>query len=70
MDDSFEVSKVTGEAALLFDHLAAHNYVGASVFWLRRIAALDGEDAAVEDWQRKRDGKRRGIVEIIEYDKN
>jgi hypothetical protein len=34
MADAFDVSKVTGEAALLFDHLAAQNYEGASIFWV------------------------------------
>ena len=28
------------------------------------MAALGGEQAAVEDWQIKRDGARRGLVEI------
>jgi hypothetical protein len=69
MEDSFEVGKVAGEAAVFFDHMAAHNYVGASIFWLRRLAALEGETAAVEDWQLKRDGTQRGIVEIVENDK-
>ena len=64
MDDDFDASKVTGEAAILFDHLAAQNYAGASVFWLRRMAALGGEQAAIEDWQIKRDGTRRGVVEL------
>ena len=64
MDDAFDVSKVTGETAILFDHLAAQNYEGASVFWLRRLAALGGEQSAIEDWQFKRDGTRRGIVEV------
>jgi hypothetical protein len=64
MDDNFDVSKVTGEAAILFDHLAAQNYEGASIFWLRRAGALGGEQAAIEDWQIKRDGTRRGIVEV------
>jgi len=66
MDDSFDVSKVTGESAILFDHLAAQSYAGASIFWLRRLAALEGEQAAIEHWQMKRDGTRRGIVEVIE----
>jgi hypothetical protein len=65
MDDSFDVNKVTGEAAILFDHLAAQNYEGASIFWVRRQGALGGEQAAVEDWQIKRDGTRRGLVEVI-----
>ncbi len=66
MEDTFDVGKVVGEAAVLFDHLAAQNFAGASIFWLRRLAALDGEQAAVEHWQLKRGGGRRGIVEIIE----
>ena len=65
MDDAFDVSKVTGEAAILFDHLAAQNYAGASVFWLRRLGALGGEQAAIDDWQLKRDGARRGVVEVM-----
>ena len=64
MADSFDVSVVTGETRLLFDHLAADAHFGASVFWLRRMAALEGEQAAVEYWQVRRDGQRRGIVEI------
>jgi hypothetical protein len=50
MADSFEVSTVTGETRLVFDHLAAKAHFGASVFWLRRQAAFDGEQAAVEYW--------------------
>ena len=68
MDDPFDVTRVAGETAILFDHMAAHNYLGASIFWLRRLAAFEGEEAAIEDWQRKRDGTQRGIVEIVEHD--
>ena len=64
MADGFDVSKVTGETRLLLDHLAAEAHFGASVFWLRRLAALEGEQAAVECWQVRRDGQRRGVVEI------
>jgi hypothetical protein len=64
MLDRFDVNLVTGEARLLFDHAAAQAHFGASVFWLRRLAALDGEDAAVAYWGTKRDGDIRGIVEI------
>lgn len=67
MEDSFDVSKLVGEAYLLFsDHAVAQAYFGASVFWIRRLAALDDENKALEDWQVKRDGGQRGIVEIIE----
>ncbi len=65
MDDTFDVDRLTGEARLLFDHAAANAYFGASVFWVRRQAALGGEQAAIEDWQITRDGSRRGIVEIL-----
>ena len=65
MDDDFEVSHASGEAKPLFDHLVAQGHFGCSVFWVRRLAALGGEQGALEDWQIKRDGARRGIVEII-----
>jgi hypothetical protein len=65
MDDNFDVSKVAGEAAILFDHLAAQNYAAANTFWVRPLGALGGEQVTIEDWQFKRNGTRRGIVEII-----
>jgi hypothetical protein len=66
MEDSFEVGRLSGEARLLFDHATAESRFGASVFWLRRQAAIGGESDAVEHWQIKRDGSRRGIIEIVE----
>jgi len=36
------------------------------VFWLRRLAALGGEEQAITGWQIKRDGTYRGIIEIVE----
>ena len=68
MEDTFDIRQVTGEARIIFNHMAAQNYEGASIFWLRRMAALDGEDAAIEHWQIKRDGKKRGIVEVLKDD--
>jgi hypothetical protein len=66
MDDSFDARTVQGEAALLFDHAAADAHFGASVFWVRRLAAFGGEQAMVEYWQVKRGRGRRGIIEIVE----
>lgn len=66
MEDTFDMEQLAGEARVLFDHAAAQAHFGASVFWLRRLAALGGEEQAVADWQIKRDGTYRGIVEIIE----
>lgn len=65
MEDSFDAETLTGEARLLFDHTAADVFFGASVFWLRRLAAFGGEQATIEYWQIKREGGLRGIVEII-----
>ena len=65
-DDAFDASACNAEQLLLLDHATADAYFGASVFWLRRPAAFGGEQATIEFWQTKRDGGRRGIVEIVE----
>lgn len=64
MDDEFDFGSLSSDARLLFEHSSAQDHFGCSVFWVRRLAALGGEQAAIEDWQIKRDGTRRGIVEI------
>ena len=66
MDNSFDLSEVTGEARLIFDHAAAQAHFGSSVFWLRALAALPDEEQSIAGWQIKRDGTQRGIVEITE----
>ena len=66
MADTFDMGQLTGEARVLFDHAAAQAHFGASVFWLRRLAALGGEEQTIAGWQIKRDGTRRGIIEIVE----
>lgn len=66
MEDTFDLGQVTGEARLLFDHLAAQAHFGASVFWVRRLGCFGGEQATIEHWQTTRDRGKRGIVEIVE----
>ena len=66
MEDEFRVDRVEGESRLIFDHAAADARFGASIFWIRRLAAFEGEDASVSHWQIKRDGRQRGIIEIVE----
>lgn len=68
MEDTFDSSQVAGAAAIIFDHMAAQNAEGASVFWIRRMAAIGGEQEAIEHWQIKRDQTKRGIVEVISND--
>ena len=65
-DESFDASVCDAETLLLLNHTSADSHLGASVFWLRRPAALGSEQATIEFWQTKRDGARRGIVEIVE----
>jgi hypothetical protein len=65
MEDTFDLSSVTDEAALVFQHMEAEAHFGASVFWTRRSGAIGGEQAMVEYWQVRREGDLRGIVEII-----
>jgi hypothetical protein len=68
MEDTFDASQLSDETALVFDNVAAQSYEGASIFWIRRLAAFGGEKATVEHWQLKRDGTRRGIVEVLKND--
>lgn len=68
MEDSFDVSQVLGEAALVFDPQKTQEVFGASVFWICKQGAITNEQEAVEDWQFKRDNSRRGIVEVIPND--
>jgi hypothetical protein len=68
MDDSFDSNQVRGELAIIFNHQSAQNVLGASVFWIRRLAAIGGEPEALQHWQIKRDSTRRGIVEVISDD--
>ncbi len=65
MEDAFDLATVTGEAALVFQHMEADAHFGASVFWTRRSGAVGGEQAMVEYWQVRREGGLRGIVEIV-----
>ncbi len=45
MDDAFAVEAIPDDSRLLFDHAAADAHLGASVFWVRRLAAFGGEEA-------------------------
>lgn len=66
MEETFDLASVAGEAALVFQHMEADAYFGASVFWTRRSGAIGGEQAMIEYWQARREGGQRGIVEIVE----
>jgi hypothetical protein len=65
MRDDFRSEDCPPESLLLFDHTRANDELGASVFWIRPEMLL-GEpvEQFLAFWQTKRDGRRRGLVEI------
>ena len=65
MDDEFRLEQCPIEARGLFDHATAQARYGASIFWVRPGLLL-GEtlEDFVSHWQIKRDGSKRGIVEV------
>jgi hypothetical protein len=65
MDDTFDLAAISGDVAIVFQHLEADAHFGASIFWTCRSSALGGERAMIEYWQVRREGGQRGIVEII-----
>lgn len=64
MDDAFEVAALPSNQRLVFENASAQSHFGASVFWVRRMAAYPSEEEAVSGWGIKRDGTVRGIVEL------
>ena len=65
MNEAFDLGEVLGEAALPFNHMEADAHFGASVFWTRPTAAIGGVQTMIEYWQARREGGKRGIVEIV-----
>ncbi|QDU24073.1 DUF6932 family protein [Urbifossiella limnaea] len=65
MDDGFDVTATADDVAAVFDHAEADARLGASVFWATRSGAFGGEQAMIEYWQTRRDGRLRGILEIV-----
>ena len=65
MREDFRSEDCPAEAAVLFDHARANDELGASIFWVRPDMLL-GEplEQFLAFWQTKRDGRRRGVVEI------
>ncbi|GDY21920.1 hypothetical protein LBMAG56_32670 [Verrucomicrobiota bacterium] len=65
MQDAFDVGHASAQTRQVFEHMAAHDLLGASVFWVPAAACEGDETAMLEHWQIKRDGSLRGIVEIV-----
>ena len=48
MADTFNSGQLTREGAIIFDDMAAQNAEGSSVFWVRRVTTIGGDQAALE----------------------
>jgi hypothetical protein len=65
MRNDFRSESCPPESAVLFDHPRANDELGASIFWVRPDMLLgEALEQFLAFWQTKRDGRRRGIVEI------
>jgi hypothetical protein len=61
----FRLEDSPRESRTLFSHSVAEARFGASVFWVREGMLSDElMHTILETWQTKRDGRKRGIVEI------
>jgi hypothetical protein len=65
MRSDFAIEQCPAGGLVLFDHALADEELGASIFWIRPEMLL-GEplEQFLAHWEWKRDGGRRGIVEI------
>jgi len=66
MSPDFELNDYTGEMRLVFDSEAAERELGTTVFWMTSSAGSQTTVAFfLEQLQSRRDGGRRGIVEVL-----
>ena len=65
MQDELRPNHCSRDALALFDHGRAAGELGASIFWVRPGMLLgETADQVIAHWQIKRDGRKRGIVEL------
>jgi len=65
MRDEFDIEACDKPSRGLFDHARAAEKFGASIFWIRpALLLLETLEEFITHWQIKRDGTRRGIVEL------
>lgn len=64
-NDDFDLTVCSEEMKRFLDHQQAENEFGASIFWIRpSLLLFETLDEFIESWQVKRDGTRRGIIEV------
>jgi hypothetical protein len=65
MRPDFVSENCPADSRVLFDHERADAELGASIFWIRPEMLLgESLEQFLAHWERKRDGRLRGIVEI------
>jgi hypothetical protein len=65
MGATFKVEEAPRESRTLFSHPDAQARFGASVFWIREGMLSEGAmQEFLDTWQTKRDGTKRGILEV------
>jgi hypothetical protein len=66
MDDAFRLAECPVEARGLFNHAIAQARYGTSIFWIRPgLLINESPEEFIAAWQLKRDGSKRGIVEVV-----
>ena len=64
-NDDFDLTVCSEEVKRLLNYQQAENEFGASIFWIRpSLLLFETLDEFIESWQVKRDGTRRGIIEV------
>lgn len=64
-NDDFDFTVCSEEVKRLLNHQQAENEFGASIFWIRpSLLLFETLGEFIESWQVKRDGTRRGIIEV------
>jgi hypothetical protein len=65
MSDQFRSESCSPAVRNVFDGEAAERLLGATVLWTREDVPVELLNAFLEQWQIDRDGRRRGIVEVL-----
>lgn len=65
MSADFRSEQCSQTVRRVFDGAAAQRLLGATVLWAREDVPIGLLNAFLEQWQIDRDGRRRGIVEVL-----
>ncbi|MFQ6044630.1 MAG: hypothetical protein ACE5PV_27570 [Candidatus Poribacteria bacterium] len=65
MSAEFDSEDVVGRERLIFDAMAAQHLFNASIWWITQLTEPSTRNLILEQIQMRRDGNRRGIVEVI-----